>query len=77
MILTTKNSIREALNNETTINKICLQIGAKDYEVQKLASIARNKKIPYHTNFLSLIKLSIWCITNGNKYIASSHIMLK
>ncbi len=45
MILTTKNSIREALNNETTINKICLQIGAKDYEVQKLASIARNKKI--------------------------------
>ena len=45
MILTTKNSIREALNSGLTINKICVQIGAKDYEVQKLASLARNKKI--------------------------------
>ncbi len=45
MILTTKNSIREALNSGLTINKVCVQIGAKDYEVQKLASLARNKKI--------------------------------
>lgn len=45
MILTTKNSIREALNSGLTINKICVQIGAKDYEVQKLASLARTKKI--------------------------------
>ena len=45
MILTTKNSIREALSGELTINKISVQIGAKDYEVQKLASLARNKKI--------------------------------
>ena len=45
MILTTKNSIREALNSGLTINKVCVQIGAKDYEVQKLASLARTKKI--------------------------------
>ena len=45
MILTTKNSIREALSSGLTINKVCVQIGDKDYEVQKLASLARNKKI--------------------------------
>ena len=45
MILTTKNSIREALSSGLTINKVCVLIGDKDYEVQKLASLARNKKI--------------------------------
>lgn len=45
MILTTKNSIREALSSGLTINKVCVQIGDKDYEVQKLVSLARNKKI--------------------------------
>ena len=45
MILTTKNSVREAINGNLTINKIYVQIGAKDFEVQKLSSLARNNKL--------------------------------
>ena len=45
MLLTTKNSIREALYGKSTINKISVIQGVKDGEVLKLLSQARSKKI--------------------------------
>lgn len=45
MYLTTKNSVREALNSGLTINKLIVMIGNKDYEIEKLLKLAREKKI--------------------------------
>ena len=45
MLLTTKNSIREAINSNSTINKISIIQGVKDGEILRLVSQARAKKI--------------------------------
>jgi len=45
MLLTTKNSVREALRGNTTINKISIVQGVKDGEILRLVSDARKKRI--------------------------------
>lgn len=45
MLLTTKNSVREALASGATINKLSVLAGNRDFEIEKFIKAARDKKI--------------------------------